>query len=103
MFTSVRSLNSSSLFEVSCKNPAKNIGNLESRDTFLRVSFPRFSRVVAFKLSDQCQMMSILEQPSRSLSDQGMKMVSLYSPNVVVLCSGRACTAQHHRKLWHQH
>ena len=68
MFTSVRSLNSSSLFEVSCKNPAKNIGNLESRDTFLRMSFPRFSRVVAFKLSDQCQMMSILEQPSRSLS-----------------------------------
>ena len=47
------------LFVASCKKPAKYIGN-----TFLLVTFPRFSRVVAFKLSSRyvSQTMSNLEQ-----------------------------------------
>ena len=45
--------------------------------------------------------MSIQEQPCSSLSVQGMKKVSLYSPNVVVLSNGRAIS-QRHRTLWHQ-
>ena len=33
---------------------------------------------------------------------QGMKIVSLYSPNVSVLSSNRDELSQHHRTIWHQ-
>ena len=92
-------LNSSSLFVACCKNPAKYFGN-----TFLRVSFPRFPRVVSFKLSGRyvSQTMSNIEQPCGCLSVQGMKRASLYSSNVSVLSSGRDALSLHHRTRWRQ-
>ena len=61
----------------------------------------RYSRIMAFKLSGRyvSQTVSDLEQPCCCLSVQGMKIVSLYSPNVYVLSSGRGALSLHHRTL----
>ena len=46
--------------------------------------------------------MSNIEQPCSCLSVRGMKIVSLYSPNIYVLSSGSDALLQHHRTLWYQ-
>ena len=47
------------------------------------------------------QTMSNLEHPCSCLSVLGMKIVSLYSPNVSVLSSDRDALSEHRRTLWH--
>ena len=81
----------SSLFVASCKKPAKYIGNLASRDTFLRAPFPRFSRVVTFKLSDRymSQTMSILEQPFSPVNDYS---VTVFTKRFCVVERQGGCT-----------
>ena len=46
--------------------------------------------------------MSNIVQPCSCLSVKRMKIVSLYSPNVSVLSSGKDALSQYHRTFWYE-